>query len=208
MTGRWRCAAPDLHRQHGMARFFCLTFALLAALQPGVARARCAMTHAAILADRCGAMGAPVVTRRVALGGNLSADAPVVPAGFVADGTYGAAFRSATFPISMNVVDATGRTHALLVFFTRTEPASASVNLAIDAGDTGETPGTLVAVAPERTLHFGTTGRMRSRRRLRVVLALAGGAAQALVVDLASMTMQPGPSGIGCVSQDGCALVR
>jgi hypothetical protein len=194
-----------LHRQDGMTRIS-LALAVLAALLPGSARARCSIARAAVLADRCDALTVPVATRRTALAGNLSADARSIEGGFVADGTYVSAFRTSIFPGSMSVVDAAGHAHALLMFFTRTGRASATLNLAIDAGDTGGTPGTLVAVAPEQALRFGTSGRLRSRWRVRAVLPLADGPAQPILVDLASMTMRPGPSGIVCMSQDGCAL--
>jgi hypothetical protein len=136
----------------------------------------------------------------------ISADAAPSPTGFVTDGTYASAFRSATFPTTMNMADASGRTHALLVFFTRAGPVTATVDLAIVQGDTGGVADTLVAVAPQKTLNFGATGQPRLRARLGTVLPLADGTAGRIIIALARMTLLPGPSGITCVVQDGCAL--
>ena len=90
------------------------------------------------------------------------------------------------------------------MFFTKTAPNTWTVNLGVDAGDTGGTPGTLQIInSPAGTVTFNTDGTVSTSGNLSGSVTFSGAAAQTISLQLANFTQIAGPSGLSAVTQDG-----
>lgn len=140
-------------------------------------------------------------TTLVNLSGNLDSTSPAS----TFDGTsFTTAFNTSTYSTSIQVFDSLGSPHDMTVFFTKTAANSWSVNLAVDAGDTGGTAGDIQLInGGGGTISFNTDGTVNTTGSLTGNVTFSGAAAQAISVDLNNFTQVAGPSGLNAVTQDG-----
>lgn len=145
---------------------------------------------------RCG-RGARA-TRSMALGGNLWADAPEVPGGFVGS-SLASAFRTSRFTVTVRIFDASGQARDLNAFFTPVGSNVGTLYLGVRVGD-----GLQVLTPGGVQLAFDAKGNIRSARRVSTTVAFAGLGVQHLTLDLSAMTQNENPSGVVCALVDGC----
>lgn len=96
------------------------------------------------------------MTSQLRLTNNLDASATVITGGF--DGTdFNTANATSNFSTTVKVFDSLGGRHNLIAYFTKTGAGAWDVNFAVDAGETGGTPGDINIVGTT-SLTFDTTG--------------------------------------------------
>jgi flagellar hook protein FlgE len=99
-------------------------------------------------------------TDTVILKNNLDAQASVIAGGF--DPTdFDTANATSNFATTVKVYDSLGARHDMTLYFTKTGAGAWDVNVAVDAGETGGTPGD-INVLGTATLAFDTTGALTS----------------------------------------------
>jgi flagellar hook protein FlgE len=146
-------------------------------------------------------------TANVNLVGNLQADAPI---GTFNGTTFATAFASSTFPQAVRVYDSLGAGHQAHLFFTKTGANTWSMNVGVDAGETGGTAGNLNILATQ-TLTFNPNGTLASPATVSVPVTFAGAAAQTMTINLGTpgvvggMTQFASASGLTSQTQDGFA---
>jgi flagellar hook protein FlgE len=145
-------------------------------------------------------------TGQIVLRGNLNA-ADALKNGGVFDGTsFQTAYNSTNHPTSVEIFDSLGAQHQLSIFFTKSTaaPGQWQVNIGVDAGETGGTPGALNLLSTS-TLTFDPQGAVTSGGTVAFNVTFAGAASQAISLDLSGMAQFAASSGENFVSQDGFA---
>lgn len=143
-------------------------------------------------------------TETATLKGNLQADSSLVNGGVFSPTTRQSAFDSSNYTTSLQVYDSIGQQHDVTVFFTKTATAGTwTVNMGVDAGETGGTAGDLDIIGGA-TLVFDSGGHIASGSPVSATVDFVGAATgQAITVDLDEMGQFANPSGISFVIQDG-----
>jgi flagellar hook protein FlgE len=154
-------------------------------------------------------------TATAQLRGNLQADAPLkgTPPGTFDPTSFQTAVDTSDFFTSVKVFDSLGKSHDLNVFFTRTGTNAWSVNMAVDAGDVGGTPGALQIVNSGGALTFNSDGTLATVAGNVATVSFTGATAnQQITLDLGTpgqvdgLGQFAGDSGINFVSQDGFSV--
>ncbi len=141
-------------------------------------------------------------TSEATIKGNLRSDD--TPAGPFDGTSFQTAFDTSNFTTSVQVYDSLGQQHEVTVFFTKTSTTNQwEVNLGVDAGETGGTPGDLALIGTQ-TLVFGPNGSVTSGGTVAATVSFSGATpGQTFDVDLSEMSQFASPSGISFVIQDG-----
>ena len=143
-------------------------------------------------------------TETATLKGNLQADADLLNGGVFDPTTRQSAFDTTNYPTNLQVYDSIGQQHNATLFFTKSATASTwTVNVGVDAGETGGTAGDLDIVGTA-TLAFDSGGHLTSGSPLVATVDFTGAATgQAISIDLSEMGQFANPSGVSFVIQDG-----
>ena len=146
-------------------------------------------------------------TTNATLRGNLQSDAvlkgPFNPASFQT------AHATSNYATSVHVFDSLGQGHDLSIFFTRTGTNAWDLNVGVDAGETGGTPGDL-QILSSGSITFDTDGTVSAVTGNTLTANFVGAApgqsitfALGTAGELDGLGQFAGPSGISFVAQDG-----
>jgi flagellar hook protein FlgE len=148
-------------------------------------------------------------TTTVDIVGNVQSDAAIQ----TFDGTsFQTAFATSAFPTTVQVFDSLGAAHSMHLFFTRTGANAWTLNMGVDAGETGGTAGNLQIVGTQ-AITFNTNGTLATPAggTATANVTFSGAAAQAITLDLGTagtvdgLTQFASPSGFTEQTQDGFA---
>lgn len=143
-------------------------------------------------------------TSAVGLQNNLSADALDTVGPF--DGTdYTTAYATSNFTRTVQVHDSLGKSHDLILFFTKTAANAWTVNVGVDGADVaGGTAGELQPTLHTANLTFGTDGSLESVDSTDFTVDFDGATAgQSISLDLGTATADGGTGLDGVVQRGG-----
>ncbi|MEW6271528.1 MAG: flagellar hook protein FlgE [Thermodesulfobacteriota bacterium] len=151
-----------------------------------------------------GATSQPEATTAVAVKNNLDAGATLIAGGFDAT-DWETASATSNVTTTTKVYDSLGVSHDVTLFFTRTGANAWDVNVGVDAGETGGTPGEL-AILGTVALTFNPDGSLAGPDPTDVTVTFSGADAQTISFDFGTPNTGPTPGeGLDGVTQFGSA---
>jgi len=140
-------------------------------------------------------------TSSVQLTGNLSSALPATTAPESAE-SFSDLQKAASFSASIDVYDSLGASHAVTLYFFKTEAGKWTAQAYVDAGETGGTAGTPKQIG-KTSITFDTMGQFSAGEPINASVTFDGAAASNFTVDLSKMTQFATESGITNVTRDG-----
>lgn len=151
-----------------------------------------------------GAASQPAATENLTLQNNLDAEATLIAGGFV-NTDFDTAYASSNFTTAAKVYDTRGVGHDVTLFFTRTGDNAWDVNIGVDAGETGGTPGALTILGTVAAT-FNPDGSLAGPDPQDINVTFSGADAQTISVDLGTPNTTPtSGAGLDGLTQFGSA---
>ena len=152
-----------------------------------------------------GATSQPSPTTTVSLQNNLDANAAIIGP---FDGTdWETAYATSNSSTTVKVFDSLGVSHDLTLFFTKTGANTWELNVAVDAGETGGTPGEISAPPLlTQAITFNPDGSLNDPAPTDLTVNFAGADAQTISFDFGTPNTTPTPGeGLDGLTQFGSA---
>lgn len=134
-------------------------------------------------------------TSRITLQNNLSANADDTIGPFDNTG-WSEAYATSNYTSTVRAYDSLGNQHDLTLFFTKTGANAWEVNVGVDAGEVGNTPGDLELLGSPIALTFDSNGALTAPDPTDISVTFNGAAAQDISLDFGTPTVAPG-DGLG-----------
>jgi flagellar hook protein FlgE len=151
-----------------------------------------------------GATSQPSPTTEVSLENNLDATAEVIAGGFL-NTDFETAYGTSNTTTTVQVFDSLGVSHDLTLFFSKTGPNAWELNVGVDAGETGGTPGELAILAAV-PITFNPDGSLADPVPTDVAVAFTGADAQTVSFNFGTPNTGPTPGeGLDGLTQFGSA---
>jgi len=146
-------------------------------------------------------------SQNVTIAGNLKADAPLLNSGTFDNTDFTTAYNTSNYQTTIQAFDSLGAQHQVTLFFTKSATAGQwHVNMGVDDGELGGTPGALNIIGSD-DIDFDTNGVITSADSGGHIttgsFTFTGASAQAINFDLTNFSQLSGQSTVSSVVQDG-----